>query len=81
MPQVPRWLPAECTQLNDRQRPPGDARLSRDGTVKLRGFSVGVWWRDDYHWYHFAKELGADASVSRFSRRELMSAIAEQFEN
>lgn len=35
-----------------------DARLSRDGSVKLKGKRVGVWWKDGdfdvFHVYHFA---------------------------
>ena len=62
-------------------RQPGDARLSRDGFVKLKGATVGVWWRDEHHWYHFAKDHGTEPIISRFFRHELMSAIAEHLED
>jgi len=32
---------------------PGDAVLSRDGTVKVNGVRVGVWWKDGNDLYHF----------------------------
>jgi hypothetical protein len=59
------------------ERKQGDARLGRDGSVRLNGATVGVWWRDEYHWYHFALKQGDEPIVSRFFRHELMSAIAE----
>ena len=32
---------------------PGDAVLSRDGTVKVNGVEVGHWWVDGNDLYHF----------------------------
>jgi hypothetical protein len=32
---------------------PGDAVLSRDGTVKVNGARVGFWWVDGNDLYHF----------------------------
>ena len=58
-------------------RKPRDAVLRRDGTVKLAGAVVGVWWRDDYHWHHFASADGDEPLVSCFFRDELRTAIAE----
>jgi hypothetical protein len=55
----------------------GDARLSRNGTVKLGGTIVGIWWRDDNDLYHFAERPEAEPSVTRPLRHELMSAIPD----
>lgn len=60
-----------------------DARLSRDGSVKLKGKRVGVWWKDGdfdvFHVYHFALKQGQDPILSRTFRHEIMTAIAEYF--
>lgn len=56
---------------------PGDAVLTRDGIVKLNGKNIGVWWRDDYHWHHFAEWDGGEPLLSTFFRHELRSAIPQ----
>ena len=58
-------------------RQPGDPTLGKDGTVKLKGEAVGVWWNDDYHWYHFAPTEGQEPVLSLPFRHELRTAIAE----
>jgi hypothetical protein len=47
---------------------PGDAVLSRDGTVKINGEIVGVWWLENWkgvmRMYNFAFAEGEDPVVS-----------------
>ena len=61
---------------------PGDAVLSRDGTVKVNGVIVGVW---EYEapdimppTYHFAFAKGQDPEFSRFFR-QLFKAELPQY--
>ena len=39
--------------MPNRPKQPGDAVLSRDGTVKVDGVAVGFWWVDGNDLYHF----------------------------
>jgi len=59
----------------------GDAVLSRDGTVKLKGKLVGVWWVDGNDLYHFARARPQKESefgeVTDIFRHELKTRIAE----
>ena len=59
---------------------PGDAVLSRDGTVKVNGRTVGVYWVDCNRLYHFdfkrpeSEELGWGVVTSVF-RHTFKAAI------
>lgn len=64
---------------------PGDAVLSRDGTVKLNGKKVGFWWVDSNDLYHFGftrpenvnDERGAIASIFRHELKALIPTCLE----
>ena len=58
-------------------RQPGDARLSRDGTVKLDGALVGVWWKDENELYRFARGDRDGPGFACLMRHQLMSAVAD----
>jgi hypothetical protein len=58
----------------------GDAVLSRDGTVKVNGAVVGVWWTSfwtegDMQFYNFAFKKGLEPVVSKMFRHEFKAAI------
>jgi hypothetical protein len=61
---------------------PGDAVLSRDGTVKLNKQFVGYWWVDGNDLYHFAQskpehpETGW-GEVTDIFRHDLKTRISE----
>ena len=63
-------------------RQPNDARLSRDGTVKVAGLNVGFWWKDGNDLYHFGRSHPSNREsqwgvVTAAMRHDLMSAIPE----
>ncbi len=55
---------------------PNDAVLSKDGTVKLNRMVIGVWWVDEYRWYHFALTERHEPVVSNIIRHEFKAAIS-----
>lgn len=64
------------------RKQPGDAILSRDGTVKVNGVSVGVWWRGyweeaDVHFYHFALARDKEPLVTEQFRHRFKARIPE----
>lgn len=63
---------------------PGDAVLSRDGTVKVNGQQVGFWWmwRDELRLYHFAftrpqDEAAETGVVGNIFRHLFKAKVAE----
>jgi hypothetical protein len=56
---------------------PGDARLSRDGTVTLNGKVVGVWWKDENDLYRFARDDRDGDGFACLMRHQLMSAVPD----
>lgn len=56
-------------------RQQGDARLGRDGTVKLDGVVVGVWWKDENDLYCFSPSGRDGHSIACLMRHQLMSAV------
>ena len=67
----------ECFAVPNMPKQPGDAVLCRDGRAKVSGKTVGIWWKDDYRWYHFAPAENQKPVVSRFFRDELKAAIPQ----